>query len=71
MRGTSGCTRPILRSARSTSASDISWFFGENGSMDGGMTWTFDSSIHSGTYWRREKMNASQAARCGRRNDHA
>ena len=59
--GASGCT----------SASDISWFFGENGSMDGGMTWTFDSSIHSGTYWRREKMNASQTARCGRRNDHA
>ena len=54
-----------------TSASAISWFFGENGSMDGGMTWTIEGSIHPGTYWRREKTNASHAVRYGRRNDQA
>ncbi len=47
--------RPIPRSERTTSTPDISWFFGENGSMDGGMMRTREASIHAGTYWDREK----------------
>ena len=52
---------PIHRSIRSTPSRSISSFFGENGSIEGGMIQTFDSSIHKGTKARSEKMYASQA----------
>jgi hypothetical protein len=32
-----------------TSFSAIAWFFGENGSMDGGITHALEFSIHEGT----------------------
>jgi hypothetical protein len=46
-----------------TSSSAIGWFFGENGSIDGGMTQTRASSIKEGTYERKEKTYPAQPAR--------
>ena len=47
------------------------WFFGENGSIDGGMIQALPAGIHDGTYVWRENTHTSAAARCGRRNSHA
>ncbi len=63
-------TPSLTRMARTVSASS-GWFFGENGSIDGGMIQVFSAGIHGGTYARRENTNASAAARCGRTNSHA
>ena len=43
-------------SVRITLLGDMSWFLGEKGSIEGGMTRTLDASIHEGTYSGREKM---------------
>ncbi len=53
------------------SSGAISWFLGENGSMEGGITQVFDRSIQVGMYVLIEKMNATHGSRCGRRKCHA
>ena len=57
------------RMARTVSGSS-GWFFGENGSIDGGMIQAFSAGIHGGTQARRENTYACAAARCGRKNSH-
>jgi hypothetical protein len=46
-------TPSFARMARTVSASS-SWFFGEKGSIDGGMIEAFAAGIHGGTYSGRE-----------------
>ena len=53
-----------------TVAASRSWFFGENGSIDGGMIETLSSANHDGTYSRRENAYASTELRCGRKKLH-
>ena len=46
-------TPSFTKMARTVSAASA-WFFGENGSIDGGMIQVFAAGIHPGTYSRRE-----------------
>ena len=60
----------MVRIARTVSRSS-SWFFGANGSMDGGMIQADPAGTHDGTYFDREKTCPCAAVRYGRRNSHA
>src|SRR5262249_56385017 len=66
----SSSTPMPARIARTVSASRY-WFFGENGSIDGGVIAAFSPAIHGGTYSRRVKTNRAAGARYGRRKLHA
>ena len=55
--GTAGAavsTTPSCATMAETVSASSSWFFGANGSIDGGMIQTFAAGIHGGTYSRRE-----------------
>ena len=68
--GATSPSTPIVARMLRTVSSSRSSFFGESGSIDGGMIATFSPGSQDGTYSRREKTNLSAAARYGRRNPH-
>src|SRR5947207_2456599 len=54
---------------RRTFRCEIGSFLAENGSIDGGITCSLDSSTQEGAKAWRENTNASTSSRYGRRND--
>jgi hypothetical protein len=60
----------VDRIARTTSGAN-SWFFAENGSIDGGTTQVCSRGTQDGTYPRRLNTYPCAPARYGRRNPHA
>jgi hypothetical protein len=67
----SAATTPDTARIEATASGSMSWFFGENASIEGGMMTARSTSSPAQTYALREKTHATADSTSGRRKSHA